>query len=99
MLPNAPEDAPNLSLANHVYRLDALNGSQRGVKGPESLHGSYRRLTARWSCSTTLFRKRTGRQRQSTEFSSPLEFIDSARIGGILSTLITGGRGWFGDCN
>jgi hypothetical protein len=45
---------PNLSFANHVYGLDALNGSPRGVKRPESLHHSYPTLIARWSCSTTL---------------------------------------------
>src|SRR5947209_14376845 len=79
-----PLVATGSALANHVDGLDALNGSPRRVKRPKSLHGSY----SAFDCEMVLFHHivqiaNGPTAAASTKFSSPLEFIDRARIGGI----------------
>ena len=83
---NLPKDVallqpPDLPLANHVHRLNTLNGSPRRVKCPEPLHGSdpafdrpvilLHHIVEITNGSTTA---------APAEFSSPFEFLDDFPI-------------------
>jgi hypothetical protein len=71
---------PNLAFADHVNCFDALNRSPRRDKDRKRWLALNRRLIARWSCSTTLFKYRTGRQRQCRP-SSPVCLSSAITLG------------------
>jgi hypothetical protein len=75
---------PDLSLANHVNRLDTLNRSPRRVIRPETLTRSH----PAFDRPMILFYDIVEKANRSTaaapaQFSRPFEFIDHLRIGRI----------------
>jgi hypothetical protein len=75
---------PDLSLANHVHRLDTLDGSPRRVKRPETLTRSHPAFDRPMILLDDIVEIANGSTAAApAQFSRLLEFIDYLRIGRI----------------